>query len=291
MKKRDGKDQPRYKAYLLHITHYDPMWNRKKTQERRFSLKIALEAVEAMARSGLNTLVIDCADGVRYKSHPELKRRYTAPMNDLKRLAARAQSLGIDVVPKLNFAQSHWHCHNHWFRPHHLLFDNAEYWKRSFKLIDELIKVCRPRKFFHIGMDEDHERSSVQWARAIKTLRDGLRRRGLRVLHWTDIAYPQGRAWVHAEKCAAGEPLLPKDVIPVVWDYNRIQPKLLKRLRRRGMDCWIAPGRDPSQILKWKRALLQVGGSGMLFTQWCPCRPAFRARILGYLNRLGTLLT
>ncbi len=284
------RDQLRYKAYLLHITHYDPMWNARKSREKRFDLKLALEAVEAMARSGFNTLVIDCADGVRYKSHPELVRGYTAPMNDLKKLAARARQLGLDVVPKLNFAQSHWHCHNHWFRPHHLLFDSPLYWRRAFRIIDELIRACRPRSFFHIGMDEDHERSSVQWARAIKTLRDGIRRRGLRVLHWTDVAYPRGRAWIHAEKCLAAEPLVPKDVTQVVWDYDSVQPEILKRLRKRGFDCWIAPGGNPLRILQWKQALLKAGGSGMLFTQWIPCRPKFRSKILGYLNRLGSVL-
>lgn len=95
-----------------------------------------------MAAAGYTALVVDCEDAVRYRSHPELARSYTAPMRDLVTLARRAHQHGLDVVPKINFSQSHWHFHNHWFRPHHLLFDNAEYWRRAFRIIDELIRVC-----------------------------------------------------------------------------------------------------------------------------------------------------
>ena len=94
------------RAYLLHLTHYDPSWCRRKAWERPFSLRLALEAVDAMAAAGYTTLVVDCEDAVRYQSHPELARPYTAPMRDLATLARRAH------------------------RPHHLLFDDAEYWRQ-----------------------------------------------------------------------------------------------------------------------------------------------------------------
>jgi hypothetical protein len=113
------------RAYLLHLTHYDPSWCRRKAWERPFSLRLALEAVDAMAAAGYTTLVVDCEDAVRYESHPELARPYTAPMRDLATLARHAHQRGLDVVPKINFSQSHWHCHNHWFRPHHLLFERS----------------------------------------------------------------------------------------------------------------------------------------------------------------------
>src|SRR5262245_32728794 len=110
------------RAYLLHLTHYDPSWCKRKARERRFDLEVALDAVNAMAAAGYNTLVVDCEDAVRYRSHPELARPYTVPMRDLAKLARHARRRGLDVVPKLNFSQSQWHRHNHWFRPYDLLF-------------------------------------------------------------------------------------------------------------------------------------------------------------------------
>ena len=274
------------RAYLLHLTHYDPAWCRRKAWERQFSLRLALEAVEAMAAAGYTTLVVDCEDAVRYQSHPELARPYTAPMRDLATLARRAHQRGLDVVPKINFPQSHWHFHNHWFRPHHLLFDNAEYWRRAFRIIDELIRVCRPRRYFHVGMDEDHERSTVQYVRAIRMLRDGLRRRGLKTVIWNDTAYPMGRRWVHAEKSLRAEADLPRDVVQVLWDYDGFQPEILRRLRRRGFEVWVAPGRDAAQIARWHDAVRRLGGRGLLITQWIPCRPRNRRRILSRIRQL-----
>jgi hypothetical protein len=274
------------RAYLLHLTHYDPSWCRRKARERQFSLRLSLEVVDAMAAAGYTTLVVDCADAVRYQSHPELTRPYTAPMRDLATLARRAHRRGLDVAPKLNFSQSHWHCHNHWFRPHHLLFDSAEYWRRAFRIIDELILACGPRRYFHVGMDEDHERSTVQYVRAIRTLRDGLRRRGLKTVIWNDTAYPMGRSSVHAEKSLRAEADLPHDIVQVLWDYERFQPEILRRLRRRGFEVWAAPGRDAGQIARWHDAVRRVGGRGLLVTLWIPCRPRNRKRILDRIRQL-----
>ncbi len=276
----------RVRAYLLHLTHYDPSWWARKPWERRFSLPLALDAVDAMAAAGYTTLVIDCADAVRYRSHPELARRYTAPMRDLAALARHARRRGLDVVPKLNFSESHWSRHNHWFRPHHLLFDSAEYWRRAFIVLDELIAACRPRRYVHVGMDEDHERSTAQYVEAIRTLRNGLRRRGLRTVIWNDSANRTGRAAVHAEKSRRAEPRLPPDVVHVVWDYERVQPAIVTRLRRRGFEVWVAPGFDGPQIARWHETVRRGGGTGILITLWVACRPRNRRRILSRIRQL-----
>jgi hypothetical protein len=239
-----------------------------------------------MVAAGYTTLVVDCEDTVQYRSHPELARPYTVPMQDLETLSRHARRCGLDVVPKINFAQSHYHCHNHWFRPHHLLFDNAEYWRRAFRIIDELIRACRPRRYFHVGMDEDHDRSTVQYVRAVRALQDGLRRRRLKAMIWNDSAYPTGRRWVHAEKSLRAEAHLPRDVVQVVWDYDRFQPQILRRLRGRGFEVWAAPGRDPTHIARWYDGIQRVGGRGLLLTLWVPRRPRNRRRILDRIRQL-----
>ncbi|MFA6717318.1 MAG: hypothetical protein WCS27_18200 [Victivallaceae bacterium] len=142
------------RGLLLHISHYDPKWCRSKSEEKPFEPDTAMKIVDAMAVSGMNMLIIDCADGVEYKSHPELKRHYTAPMSHLEKLSAYAKKSGIEVVPKLNFSQSRFFRHNEWFYPYNEIvdgrdiFDTEEYWKPAFELINELIDVCRPPAFF-----------------------------------------------------------------------------------------------------------------------------------------------
>ncbi len=182
------------RGFLIHITHYDPPWYKRKSREKPFDLDVGLEIVDTMSEVGLNLLVIDCADGVRYKSHPELARKYTVPMSHLEKLVNRAEERGIEIVPKLNFSQSRYHRHNDWFRPHKNLFDNDEYWRIAFEIIDEIIQTCHPRRYFHIGMDEDHDRAHSQYIEAILKLQSGLKERGLRTVIWNDSSWG-GECW------------------------------------------------------------------------------------------------
>ena len=180
------------RGVLIHLSHYDPQWFRNKARERPFHLPTGLETVDAMAEAGLNLLVIDCEDGVKYASHPELARPYSVPMSHLRQLVRRAERHGIEVVPKLNFSRSAWHHHNEWFRPHERargMFDTPKYWRTAVEVVDELIENVRPRRFFHVGMDEDHDRAYGQYVEAIVTLRKLLKARGLRTIIWNDSAY------------------------------------------------------------------------------------------------------
>ena len=67
-----------------------------------------------------------------------------------------------------------------------LLIDDEEYFGRAFGLIDELIAVDTPT-YFHIGMDEDFERTLAEYVRCIKILRKGLKARGIATMRWVDL--------------------------------------------------------------------------------------------------------
>lgn len=278
----------RVRGFLLHITHYDPDWIKRKQREKPFDLDLGLEIIDTMSEVGLNLLVIDCADGVKYKSHPELARKYTVPMACLQKLVQRAEERKIEIVPKLNFSQGT-EGHNLWFRPHHDLFDSKDYWRIAFELMDELIKVCQPRHYFHIGMDEDFGRSHAQYIRAILTLRSGLKKRGVRPVIWNDSALAGTRYDVFAEKCMAAEKTIPKDVVQVPWCYGRPLPEIIRRLAGEGFEVWGAPGRSPDQVLKWKEAILRYGGKGLLLTRWIPCRRSNRSDLLNLLRTAGPI--
>ncbi len=286
-----ARKQLAVRGYLLHLTHYDPMWWEKKAREPRFDLDTALEVVEALAEEKFNLLVIDCADGVKYRSHPELAKRYSAPMGDLAKLAKAAQAAGLDVAPKLNFSQSRWHHHNDWMLPpkerwsHH--FDDEVYWKRAFELIDELIGVCKPKRYFHVGMDEDHDRSYTQYAEAIKTLRAGLKKRKLKTIIWNDTAIGYGPGLIHAEKSRAAEDVIPKDIVQVVWRYDTVPAEPIRRVGKAGFELWGAPGRRPEMAAEFRKAVLKAGGRGLLMTTWGPVRKGTRKRLLEGIRAMG----
>lgn len=278
------------RGFLLHLTHYDPRWNANKPDEEAFDAQLAMAVIDEMAVHAMNTLVVDVADAVRYESHPELARPYTVPMQQLRDLADAARQREMDVVPKLNFSQTHWHGHNDWFRPHHHLFDNEEYWRRAFQIMHELIEATRPSRFFHIGMDEDHDRSYTQYVEAIKTLRDGLAQRDLRAVMWNDSSCMAPQSHIHVEKALFAEERIPKDVVQLVWDYRRVEPDILRRVKGRGFELWGAPGSSEQNVKAFRDALLQIGGTGLIITTWTATRPRNRDRLLEAVRTAGDVL-
>ncbi|MGC9520316.1 MAG: hypothetical protein ACP5HG_00365 [Anaerolineae bacterium] len=277
------------RGFLLHITHYDPRWWEAKPDESPFDLEVGLALVDEMAKAGLNLLVVDCADGIEYATHPELARHYTVPKEVLVALAERARANEIEIVPKLNFAQSGLHRHNHWFRPHHNLFDSDRYWELAFEIIDEVIEIVQPARFFHVGMDEDHWRSYDQYVAAIRRLRAGVKARGLRTLIWNDSACLWPQAAIHRDKSLEAEKRGPRDVIHIVWDYSGADLDALKRVADAGLEVWGAPGREPHLVTDMRDALLEVGGTGILLTRWVPCTQATEEELRNHIRTLGPL--
>jgi len=208
----------------------------------------------------------------------------------MEALADRAEERRIEIVPKLNFAQSALHRHNHWFRPHNDLFDSEEYWRLAFEIIDELIAVARPKRFFHIGMDEDHHRSYPQYVRAIQTLHDGLAERSLRPIIWNDSACMWPQAEIHREKSEAAEKAVSCDVVQVLWDYRTTRREILERLLGRGFTVWGAPGRKPDLMKEARDILVECGADGVLFTRWKPWDAASRQDILDWIQSVGAVL-
>jgi len=137
------KNLPLLKGYLIHLTHYDPVWVPGKKAEKPFELDLALEIVDELSKNGFNALLVGVSDGVRYKSHPELRKRYSVPMSDLERLCRHARALGLEIIPKLNFSRSGINCHSDWAlapgEQWHIHFDDDYFWKLGFEVIDEII--------------------------------------------------------------------------------------------------------------------------------------------------------
>jgi hypothetical protein len=280
------------RGYLLHLTHYDPRWVLQKSTEKPFDLKVGMGIVDALAATGFNTLLIGVSDGVRYASHPELRRRYSVPMKQLVQLASHARESGLDVVPKLNFSRSEVNCHDFWLRgpgqQWYDEFDDDAYWKKGFECIDEVIGACRPSRYFHVGMDEDHNRSCAQYAEAIRTLRAGLKKRGLRTVTWSDSALEYASGQVYAEKSRMAEETVPRDVIRLLWNYSTVPRAAIRAIRANGRELWGAPGsRVLEQAEGFRDELKRAGGRGIVMTRWVACRPENRQAILKQIRQFG----
>ena len=215
-----------FRAHLVHLTHCgDPRWTRRRWYRKPFDLDATLRIVTELAKMRYKYVIVDVKDAVRFRSHPELARPWTQPMRHYAEIVKLARSLGMGVIPKLNFSKSPPgvpHHHNKWFRPYDRLPDNDEYFCRAFQLIDELIAVDLP-EYFHIGMDEDFARPLDAYVRCIRTLRKGLKERGVRTMRWVDLE----KRWMPREVRTKNEKairLLPKDIVNVIWTYVEPDP-------------------------------------------------------------------
>jgi len=291
--------KPKVKALLIHMTHYDPSWckdNRKET-EAKFDLETALQLVEEMKGVGLNTLIVDIEDGVKYESHPELTRHYSVEMEELVTLVTACRENGIEFIPKLNFSKSGRNVHDKWLSPHWDLLNfiplRNEYFKVAFEVMDELIEKCGPFKYFHIGMDEDHHRSLNQFVTDIIYLHDYLESKNIKTVVWNDGCYRNRNviAEVHADKCMAAAPLLPNDIIHVFWDYDIAHKGLIKEIKDMGFDVWVAPGNNPENIKNWAEIMKTEGGSGFLLTNWTKCGVTNRDRLVKQVQEQGKLIS
>ncbi len=282
------------RGYLIHMTHYDPVWYDRKESEKPFDLALGCEMVKAMAGVGFNMLIIDLADGVEYRSLPELKRHYSVPMADLEKLIACARDEGLEIVPKLNFSKSKdpRHDHNCWFRPYNELPDNDAYWTKAFELIDEVVDVCKPERFLFIGMDEDFQRTPAQYVAVVRSLHAGLAKRGLRTVMWNDTISLSAGMFGCLQKTLAAEDSTAADIVHVLWNYGPVSARALGRVRDlvdKGFETWFAPGGNPQHVQDWKRLALETGCSGLVMTAWQPVAESNRQRFMDRIQTLGPI--
>ncbi len=275
-----------FRAVLIHMTHYDPKWFKRKRWEKRIDYKVAERVIREAARCRLNALMIDVADGVVFRNHRELKRQYSITMAKFKEFVKLGRSLGMEIIPKLNFSKSfHRHHHNEWMRPYNKLKDDREYYRHAFSLMSELIRATKP-KYFHIGMDEDHEHTPEEYVEKIVNLRGWLKKRGVKTIQWIDI----GKRWqkdIEAKmRWAVGR--IPKDVILCHWQYFGREFSEIGWLKRRGYPVLATTGgytHPASRAMAARAAEQRI--MGMISTHWAPLQKEREQFIIDSIRESG----
>ena len=75
--------------------------------EAHFDLDVFHKIVEHLPEFGINTLLLDVGDGMRYDSHPEIGVKGALTPDELRREVRALRAMGIEPVPKLNFSAGH----------------------------------------------------------------------------------------------------------------------------------------------------------------------------------------
>ncbi len=107
--------------------------------------------LEEAPKAGINTIVLDVNDGVRYHSRPEIGLDDAWSQTKLKYELDRIRKAGMTPIPKVNFSCAH----SLWQGVYRRMTSTTEYYKFANDIIKEIYEIFDGPEYIHIGMDEE----------------------------------------------------------------------------------------------------------------------------------------
>ena len=104
-----------------------------------------------MVEAGMNLVVIDLGEALKYKSHPELAVEGSWEIDRFRAELARLRKMGLEPIPKLNFSTAH----DAWLKDYSHMVSTETYYKACADLVREVIDIFDKPRFFHLGYDEE----------------------------------------------------------------------------------------------------------------------------------------
>lgn len=202
--------------------------------------------LQQMAHVGMNMVIIDLGDGIKYESHPEIAVKNAWSVDKLRTELKKIQKLGLEPIPKLNFATSH----DTWMGEYAKMVSTSTYYSVCRDLINEVIEIFDTPRFFHLGMDEETAndqrtynhvvvRQNDLWWNDLYFYINEVEKKGVRSWIWSDYG------WRHPDLFFKK---MPKSVLQSNWYYgsqfdmsqlnesNRVYLKFYEDLDAHGYD-------------------------------------------------------
>jgi hypothetical protein len=264
----------------------------------RFDERLWSELLGRMVAAGMNMVLLDLGDAVRYDSHPEIAVRNAWTPTRLRRELARLRALGLEPIPKLNFSA----CHDVWMGPYSRCVSTDAYYAVCRDLIAEVIDLFDRPRFFHLGMDEEtagHQRyvdyavvrQGRLWWHDFLFLVKQVERGGVRAWIWSDYL------WHHPEEFFRR---MPKSVLQSNWYYGAEFRKTIHYvkayhdLEARGYDqvptasSWSTIESFPKTVRYCRRWIAPERLFGFMQTPWLPTIPSLRKKHLEAIAAVET---
>jgi hypothetical protein len=211
---------------LLHLSFN--MWEEYIAPEReargyrpflRVNDHVLDEARKTMNSQGINMVVLDLGDAIKYASHPEIAVSNAWSRTRLQNELAKFREMGIEPIPKLNFSTGH----DTWLGKYSRMVSTSEYYAVCKDLIAEVIDLFDKPRFFHLGMDEEDAGHQKLYQYIVVRQMD---------LWWQDFYYLMqevekggSRPWIWSDYIwhYPGEFLkkMPKSVLQSNWYYRK----------------------------------------------------------------------
>jgi hypothetical protein len=279
-------------AILWHISYN--MFGDRARPYLHFEESLWDDLLPAAAESGINMVVMDLGDGIRYQSHPEISVPGAWSLDHLARQLHRMRELGLEPIPKLNFSSTH----DIWLGEYARCLSTKLYYDVCSDLITELIELFETPRFFHLGMDEEttyHQRNydymvvrqGELWWHDLNFLVEQVERHKVRSWIWSDYV------WHHPEEFFKH---MPTAVLQSNWYYKAAFSEDIDRVRayldldEHGYDQ-IPTGKYYDEIENFPNTVDFCGErvdssrlKGFLLTLWIPTIESYRERHFEALN-------
>jgi hypothetical protein len=176
------------------------------------------DALKRMAEKGLNMVLINVEDSVKWNSHPEIATRNAWSVSRLREELDKIRQMGIEPIPMLNFSTTH----DAWLGKYSRMVSTKIYYQVCSNLISEMINIFDKPRFFHLGMDEESapnqrrsdfvvvRQNNLWWADFYFFIAE-VEKGNVRPWVWSDYV------WHHPEEFYKK---MPKSVIQSNWYYG-----------------------------------------------------------------------
>ncbi|NLD71599.1 MAG: Tat pathway signal protein [Chloroflexi bacterium] len=302
----NGSEEALMWGVLWHLGYN--MWSDRKTPEReqthidardhlRFDEPLWADLLSAAVGEGLNTVVLDLGEGVRYESHPELAVEGSWSPERLHEELGRLREMGLEPLPKLNFSTAH----DAWLGPYARAVSTPEYYAVCRDLIAEVIDLFDRPRLFHLGMDEEtaqHQRYYSYavirqydlWWHDLYYYIDQVERGGVRPWVWSDYV------WHHPEAFYRN---MPTSVLQSNWYYQddfgpeASRAQAYADLEAHGFDQvptgsnWATDANMGLTVEFCQKTIAPERLKGFLQTIWRPTLEPFREKHLEGVRQLG----
>jgi len=213
-------------ACLLHLSFN--MWEeyvsphrpfRGYSPDMRLSESLWNDAITKMSSEGMNMIVIDLGNAIRYDSHPEIAVNNAWTTTRFRNELQRIRKMGLEPIPKLNFSTGH----DTWLGEYSRMVSTEKYYKVCSDLIKEVCSLFDKPRFFHLGMDEENAshqshykyivvRQDEVWWNDFYFLVDQVEKQNSRAWIWPDYML-----WNFPEQFIKK---MPKSVVQSNWYYG-----------------------------------------------------------------------
>jgi len=281
------------------------LWAHKYHPNLTFDKEVWNQLLIKMADAGMNMVIIDLGDGIKYESHPEIAVKGAWSTAQLKNELTRIRKLGLEPIPKLNFSTGH----KAWLGPYQRMISSDQYYHVCADLIREVIDLFDQPRYFHLGMDEEtadnqrtHQYAVVRqgelWWHDFYFLQEQVEKLNVRSWIWSDYA------WSFPDDFFKK---MPKSVLQSNWYYgakfqqfdNPLQEKYVRiydQLEEHGFDQ-VPTGSNHSNNVNFggtveycDKVIAPERLKGYMQSIWRPTLPACRERHLEGIEQVAQFI-